>query len=175
MTDHEWHTHCKDAQAGVATAYQAIFAELEPRLFAYVRARVSRVETAEDVVQETLIAFFKTLPSFAFTTTPQLYQYVFTIVKRQLARAYETERQTAVSLLDEEVVDQTANAVTQSDQLDVLAALHTLDEVSREIVILHHWSRFTFKEIATMLAMEEGAVRTRHHRAKERLAQLFTS
>jgi DNA-directed RNA polymerase specialized sigma24 family protein len=63
MTDHEWKTQCDDAKAGDQQAYRALFDELEPRLYAYVRVRVSDGDQAADVVQETLIAFFKALPT----------------------------------------------------------------------------------------------------------------
>lgn len=64
MTDHEWQTQCEDAKAGDQQAYQALFDELEPRLYAYVRSRVFEAEQAADVVQETLIAFFQSCTDF---------------------------------------------------------------------------------------------------------------
>ncbi len=171
MTDLEWHTQLKSAQAGEATAYQALFDELEPRLYAYVMSRLHHEAEAADVVQETLIAFFQGLPNFVYTTTPQLYQYVFTIVKRQLARSYTKSARTGETL-NEEIATPASLRTYEStvSRHDIVSALKTLDEVAREIVVLHHWSRFTFGEIATLLNMEEGAVRTRHHRAKQQLA-----
>lgn len=175
MTDHEWQTHCDAAKAGKQQAYQALFDELEPRLYAYVCSRVSDSEQASDVVQETLIAFFRTLPTFVYTTTPQLYQYVFTIVKRQLAQTYERQKRQPETL-DESTMSESGSFSAEISMIrrDVVAALAELDEIAREIVILHHWSRFTFKEIGVLLAMEEGTVRTRHHRAKEFLGTLLT-
>ncbi|MFM2339934.1 MAG: hypothetical protein RLZZ360_570 [Candidatus Parcubacteria bacterium] len=176
MNDHEWQTQCNNAKAGDQLAYRALFDELEPRLSAYVRSRVNDAEQAVDVVQETLIAFFRALPMFTYTTTPQLYQYIFTIVRRQLARVYEHQKHTP-DTFDEAVLHEagpTASLEVATRRQDIVAALRTLDDTSREIMVLHHWSRFTFKEIATLLAMEEGAVRTRHHRAKALLGTLLT-
>jgi RNA polymerase sigma-70 factor (ECF subfamily) len=176
MTDHEWQTHCDNAKAGDQLAYRALFDELEPRLYAYVRSRVSDSEQAADVVQEALIAFFRAVPLFTYTTIPQLYQYVFTIVRRQLAAVYERQKYATESFDDtvENGVGQSPATEVSAISQDIRAALETLDAVSREIVVLHHWSRFTFKEIGVFLAMEEGAVRTRHHRAKELLGTLLT-
>lgn len=175
MTDHEWQTQCEDAKAGDQQAYQALFDELEPRLYAYVRSRVFDAEQAADVVQETLIAFFKALPTFIYTTTPQLYQYVFTIVRRQLALTYENQKRLPETL-DEATVSEQGRSSEEMGaiRLDVASALIALDETAREIVVLHHWARLSFKEIGILLAMEEGAVRTRHHRAKEFLGTLLT-
>ncbi len=175
MTDHEWKTQCDDAKAGDQQAYRALFDELEPRLYAYVRVRVFDAEQAADVVQETLIAFFKALPTFTYTTTAQLYQYVFTIVRRQLAQVYERQKRQPETL-DEATMSESGSAQAEVGMigLDVAAALAVLDETAREIVVLHHWSRFSFKEIGDLLAMAEGAVRTRHHRAKEFLGTLLT-
>jgi RNA polymerase sigma-70 factor (ECF subfamily) len=175
MTDHEWQTQCDEAKAGDQQAYRALFDELEPRLYAYVRSRVSDSEQAADIVQETLIAFFKALPTFVYTTTPQLYQYVFTIVRRQLALTYEHLKRQPETLNEANVSEsRSVPAEIGTIRLDIEAALATLDETAREIVVLHHWSRFSFKEIGILLDMEEGAVRTRHHRAKEFLGTLLT-
>jgi RNA polymerase sigma factor (sigma-70 family) len=57
--------------------------------------------------------------------------------------------------------------------LALTEALKQLDECSREIVVLHHWSRYTFGEIATIVDMTEEAVRVRHHRAKAVLKDLL--
>lgn len=175
MTDHEWQTQCDEAKAGSQLAYQVLFDEFEPRLYAYVRVRVFDAEQAADVVQETLIAFFKALPTFTYSTTAQLYQYIFTIVRRQLAQTYEKTKRQPESL-DETVMSENANTPAEIGMIrqDVAAALAALDETAREIVVLYHWSRFNFKEIGILLNMEEGAVRTRHHRAKEFLGTLLT-
>lgn len=176
MNDHEWQTQCENAKAGDQLAYRALFDELEPRLYAYVRSRVTDAEQAADVVQETLIAFFRAMPLFTYTTTPQLYQYVFTIVRRQLARVYEGQKYATESFDDTVINGVGAPLATEVATIrqDISAALRTLDDVSREIVVLHHWSRCTFKEIAVLLSMEEGAVRTRHHRAKGLLGAILT-
>ncbi|MFN3693182.1 MAG: RNA polymerase sigma factor [Candidatus Paceibacteria bacterium] len=175
MTDHEWQTQCEAAKAGDQQAYQALFDELEPRLYAYVRSRVFEAEQAADIVQETLIAFFKAVPTFTYTTTPQLYQYVFTIVRRQLAQTYENQKRQPKTLDETTVSEQGSSTVeVGAIRLDVASALTALDETAREIVVLHHWSRLSFKEIGVLLGIEEGAVRTRHHRAKEFLGTLLT-
>jgi RNA polymerase sigma factor (sigma-70 family) len=90
------------------------------------------------------------------------YGFVFTIAKRQLVRAYRKTDDTVHLEHEEDFPHETAHT---TDEDTVARALTTLDDISREIIVLHHWSRYTFKEIAEMFGMNENAVRVRHHRA----------
>ncbi len=172
MSEHELKNSIAAAAAGDQMAFRELFLMLEPQLFAFVRYRVVDESTAAEVVQDTLVAFFQALPTFAFLSSGQLYQYIYTIARRQLAKHYKAEK--GEVRLDEEAEARfVAPLVDPALPLDVVNALAKLDAVSRDIIVLHHWARHTFAEIGTILSLSEGAVRTRHHRAKEQLANLL--
>jgi RNA polymerase sigma-70 factor (ECF subfamily) len=103
---------------------------------------------------------------------------VFVITRRKLARYYnEAEKHGGVSGLIEFNEDTMSEASTETPadlRLDVAQALDTLEETTREILVLHHFSRYTFGEIALLLDMTESAVRVRHHRAVQTLAEHLT-
>ncbi len=174
MTDQELVQLVAAAKGGESEAYRQLFDVLEPQLYAFVRYRVPDHETAEDVVQDGLIAVFRALDTFVVQSKGQFYQYIYTIIRRQLAHYYESKH---VKGAAHQVVTDESTWMAPTDDAslsgDVARALATLDPVTREVVVLHHWSRYTFGEIALMLGLEEGAVRTRHHRAKAALASLL--
>jgi RNA polymerase sigma-70 factor (ECF subfamily) len=162
------------AKAGDQESFRALFLLLEPQLYAFVYSRVKDAALTEDIVQEALIALFRGLPQFTFESSPQFYQYIYTIVRRLLAKQYMIHAKKDVVLVeDEEAFRESRVIPATAIEHDVAAALASLDEVSRDIMVLHHWSRHTFGEIGQILNLAEGAVRTRHHRAKEQLASLL--
>lgn len=56
-----------------------------------------------------------------------------------------------------------------SDDHDVRAAVRTLDEADRLLVLLRYWADLTQPEVARLTALPEGTVKVRLHRARERL------
>lgn len=152
-----------ESARGNTASFKELYEFLSNRVFAYVRSRTATRDDALDTTQQVFIELWKSLPRFTYQSDPAFYAFLFTIAKRQLVRVYR-EREHAPLLLEheEEIADEEGNG----DEGDtVMRALALLDEISREIVVLHHWSRYTFGEIATMLDMNESAVRVRHHRA----------
>jgi RNA polymerase sigma-70 factor (ECF subfamily) len=140
-------------------------------VFPFVRSRTGTKEEALDVTQDVFIDFFEALPRFTFQSAAQLYAYVFVIAKRKLAKHYSASSRTK----GQEEFDEEFMSPSEKPQDDAVVrhsltqALKTLDERTHEIVILHHWSRYTFGEIAHMLDMTESAVRVAHHRALRQL------
>lgn len=153
----------EESARGNTASFKELYELLSNRVFAYVRTRTSEREDALDITQQTFIALWKALPQFTYQSDPAFYGFLFTIAKRQLIRTYRDATHAAVPLEREEDVPDKKGDAELEDML--LRALASLDEVSREIVVLHHWSRHTFGEIGEMLDMTESAVRVRHHRA----------
>lgn len=157
--------------AGDAASFAWLYEHLVDRVYPFVVSRTKRSEHALDVTQDTFIALHQSLKRFVYQSDPAFYSFVFTIVRRQLAQYYERERKQ-----DTDSFDEAAHGgydPKHVEQLAVEEALKTLDPQTCEILVLHHWSRFTFGEIAAMLGLEESAVRVRHHRAKKELHAHF--
>jgi RNA polymerase sigma-70 factor (ECF subfamily) len=172
-TDHDIKVLITKSAGGDAESCKKLYEHLVDKVFAYVRSRTSTQEHATDITQDVFIDFFSTLSNFTYQTRAQLYAYVFVITKRKLARLYQyahTHGENTKTTFDEEVMSPHTENTPNTSTYDVAQALSHLDEETREIVILHHWSRYTFKEIAELLGMTESAVRVRHHRALPQLA-----
>ncbi len=174
MTETQLRTVIEATSRRDTDAFRTLYDYLESRVFAYVVYRTPGREVAIDVTQDVFVSLYQSLTTFVYQSEAQFYSYVFTLVRRHVAKYYADKHTMAaknLSTLPEELlVDETA---TNSDELAVRQSLEQLDDIARDIVVLHHWSRYTFGEIAAMLSMSESAVRTRHHRALQTLKSLF--
>lgn len=149
--------------AGDAGSFRALVEHLDSKLFSYLSSRTNTREDALDALQDVLVDVWRALKTFEYRTDAGLYCFVFTIAKRHLYKVYREPRTVSLEGIDD-ISDQTL--VGSMEDTDALArAMDTLDTTARDIVALKHWSRFSFGEIAILLAMKEGAVRVRHHRA----------
>jgi RNA polymerase sigma-70 factor, ECF subfamily len=157
--------------SGDAGSFKELYEHLLDKVFAYVRYRTHTEEDATDLTQEVFVDLYKALPAFTYSSKEQFYGFVFTITKRKLAKHYANKHTQALkntSEFDEDRYVETASDVHMS--ADIAHALTALDGITRDIVVLHHWSRYTFPEIATLIGMTESAVRVRHHRALKTLS-----
>lgn len=150
--------------SGNTESFKMLYEHLVGRLFAYARSRVGNKEQSVDLIQEVFIDLWRALPRFTYQSSEQFYAFVFVIMRRKLAKRYAAKKKEAVRLDDTLPVADPAQA-GKEDKLDIIEALDILDDDTREILMLHHWSRYTFGEIAKLVGMNETAVRVRHHRA----------
>lgn len=156
---------------GDAHAFEALYEHLVDRLYAYIRSRTATDEIATDLTQDAFVELHGALRTFTYRTREEFYAFVFLIVKRVLSKHYankHTKRAGETVSLEEDQLPSVSSDIETSDE--VARALDALDATTREIIFLHHWSRFTFGEIAAQIDMTESAVRVRHHRALSVLA-----
>lgn len=157
---------------GDTESSRVLYEQLVVRLFPFIRSRSKTKEEAIDITQDVFIDFFSSLTRFSFTSSAQLYAYLFVIARRKLARGYREHikkgENTQVQY-DDEIAPHSTTEQDYGVTLEIEEALKVLQEDTREILVLHHWSRHTFGEIAVILGMSESAVRVRHHRALTQL------
>lgn len=175
-TDHDIRNLIQESAKGDAESCKKLYDHLADRVFAFVCTRTSTREHAVDITQDVFIDFFSTLSNFLYQSRAQFYAYVFTITRRKLAKYYaDRERRgekTVTEFNEETFVDGKAD-IPHEVESDVARALMALDPETRDIVVLHHWSRYTFGEIALLMQMTESGVRVRHHRALKVLGEVL--
>jgi RNA polymerase sigma-70 factor, ECF subfamily len=153
--------------------FKAVYDTLIDQVFAYIKGRTSNNDDALDLTQEIFIDLYNAIPSFSYRSDGEFYSFIYTICKRKLAKHYG--RQKAEIYPGDEILENLPNQEEPpAEDKDIQMALAKLEPETREIIILHHWSRYTFKDIALMLNLTESATRVRHHRALDTLATLLT-
>ncbi len=172
-TPHDMRTLIEKSARGDRESSKALYELLVDKVYAFVRSRTGSDEHATDITQDIFIDFFTTLSRFTYRSDAQLYAYVFLITRRKLATYYKDAKRRGAQtqqVFDEESMSQGHDTISSEHSRDIAHALLSLEETTREIVILHHFSRYTFGEIALLLHKTESAVRVRHHRALAQLA-----
>ena len=127
---------------------------------------------AEDVVQEALLRAWKSLDALRDDSAAK--PWLLTIVRRENARYFERRRLETVDI-DNLSASQAALLAEQPDeQLDELReAIYKLDDDYREPLVLQVLMGYSTNEIAELMELKQGAVLTRLHRARHKLAELI--
>jgi RNA polymerase sigma-70 factor (ECF subfamily) len=127
---------------------------------------------AEDVVQEALLRAWKSLDALRDDAAAK--PWLLTIVRRENARYFERRRLETVDI-DNLSASQAALLAEQPDeQLDELReAIYKLEDDYREPLVLQVLMGYSTNEIAELMELKQGAVLTRLHRARHKLAEVI--
>ena len=130
-------------------------------------------EAAEDVTQEVFIKVWRALPGFDGRASMSTWMY--TIARNASLSALRARRPQS-SLSDPEVMEavEATNPVPSADVVaDRAAILRLVDQLptkQRQVVMLFYMEGQSHEEVAAMLAMPVGTVKTLLHRARARLS-----
>lgn len=169
-----------EAQEGDLDAYEALQVMLEPDIRRYIQRKVNDPYAVDDVLQETFLSFYQNF--HRIDPVENLRPYLFRIARNKcFDDLRKLERNSNVSLDDEPV--QMRVSFTQADQqpkpddlthwvllhLEVQEAIEQLPENQRETLQLFSEEQMSYAEIAEIMEVSIGTVKSRLYYAKKNL------
>jgi RNA polymerase sigma-70 factor, ECF subfamily len=155
------------AKQGDQEALRYLYVSYSNNVYGYVRSIVRDDHEAEDVTQHVFAKLMTVLVKYDDRGVP------FFAWLLRLARNVAIDHLRANRLLPtEEVLDPNASCGTDLDHAEtVRAALATLPDEQREVVLLRHVVGLTPGEIADRMGRTEGSIHGLHHRGRRALQQ----
>jgi RNA polymerase sigma-70 factor, ECF subfamily len=154
------------AMRGESRALERLIDRFDQRLLYFVRKMIVDPHRAQDIVQETWICVFRTLPKLRDPQAFQswLYRISHGFVVKDLRTEYRCREDEP--LLD--VADDSADEMElRAEQAAMIhAALDELSPPHREVLLLRFMEEFSLNDIATTLQLPLGSVKSRLHHAK---------
>jgi len=157
---------------GCTDAFGELVEKYQQRLYGSI-VHLFGVRDAEDVVQATFLKAFKQLGKFRGTS--EFYSWLYRIGYNTAVDHYKLRMRT-ISLDDFEENTGTHipsnqqgpdEAVEEKDRLRQLQiALEALSQEHRTVIVLREIELLTYEEIADLLSIPEGTIRSRLHRAR---------
>jgi len=155
---------------GDEAAFKRLYARYADRVFRYALTLLRNRHLAEEVVQETMVAVWN--GARTFRGTAQVSTWIFGIARNQ-AHALRRRESRGERVPDEPaVLPDPAERVEVQDR--VLAAVEELPPEQREVVFLAFYEGFSYREIARILGVPEGTVKSRMYFAKRKLREVLT-
>ncbi len=164
------------ARGGNLEAFSRLMEALQPQLMAQALAFCGDHQRAQDLVQETMIAAWKSLPRFDGSC--RFFTWLYVILLRQHQRALgwfsrrlplaTLEQQAAACRLEPSTTGKAEN--TDAVEAELLRAMLTaLPARHREVVRLRFYAEASEAEIAAALGISMGTVKSRLHNALKKL------
>lgn len=175
--------------SGDEGAFGELVSRYKDGLYAFLKQFLNRQDLVEDVFQETFLQLFTSRDSF--DTSRPLRPWLFTIAANKAKDALRKSQRTAavaigtISDAQEMSFDEVINTLTSYttrpyEELEkdetasrVAEVIANMPENLREILILAYFNRFSYKQMAEILSIPIGTVKSRLHTAVARFAKEY--
>jgi RNA polymerase sigma-70 factor (ECF subfamily) len=157
-------------------AFELLLERYQDRVFRLACGLLRNETMAEDIAQDIFLKIWRALPGFQHRAS--LSTWIFTIARNTCLTQLKRQRPT-LSLSEPE----TREALERSPELqqtdtpegagmDVQFMLDQLPEKYRRVIALYYLEQKSYEEVAAMLGLPMGTVKTFLHRARKELLKL---
>jgi RNA polymerase sigma factor (sigma-70 family) len=161
------------AAAGDSAALDALLSAMRPEALRLCARFLPNREDAEEACQDTLLAVARGIGQFQGRSSFRTWLHRLAANRArstyQVLRRRSAGEATGVPLPDR--ADPRRTSVVAGTRLDLLDALHGLPPEYAEAAALRDVLGLSYREIATLLEVPEGTVKSRIHEARRRLRQ----
>ena len=172
-------------QSGDEASFEEIIKLYEQKICSTIYYIVKNEDIVEDIAQEVFIKLYKNISKFNGQSSLYTWIYRITVnacideMKKEkkvtyLSSFYETEDgEKELEIEDEN--QNVSKSVESSFERDILVkAIKSMPEESRTLVVLRDIRGFTYWEIADMLKLKLGTVKSKINRARRELKNILT-
>lgn len=170
-------------------AFRELVSRYKNGLYAFLKRFLNQRDLIEDVFQETFLQLFSSRESF--DTQRPLRPWLFTIAANKAKDALRKQQRTSavpigtISNGEQASFDDVLNSLTSIETRPyetlergelaerVRQVVANMPESAREILILAYFNRFSYKQMAQILSIPIGTVKSRLHTAVNRFAKEY--
>ena len=172
--DRELFALIKSDERTAEQAFNEIYERYSPRVFAYCRRFLNNAETARDVFQETFLRFLNYARNAENEKDLTNVISFLLVVARNLCINEQRDEHKALVYSDE--IDVAGENREDTDEMLNLikAAMDLLPSGLKETFILREYDGLSYQEIAEITNSSVPAVKTRIHRARQKIREILT-
>lgn len=164
---------------GDITAFEILISDYEKKTYNIAFGLVGNEEDAKDIAQDTFIKAFKSIDSFKEKSSFYTWLYRITI---NTSKDFLRKRKKTIAIEDinaqGEIKDEGLQPQEQFEQMEerkkILNALRQLKEEYSNVVILKDLNGFSYQEIADILDINLGTVKSRISRGRYQLRDILS-
>lgn len=150
---------------------EEIYEKYASKIYKYIYALCKNDDIAEEILQETFYKAIKNADSFNGNST--IYTWLCTIAKNNWKNYLIRKKKIKFVPLEENLLSNPENDYIEDKQgiLEIYKAMHKLESITKEIMLIKLHSNLTFKEIGNLFGKSEQWARTKYYRGKLKIRE----
>ena len=161
-------------KGGDGDAYMELVGEYRIRLFRKAASLIGDPEDAEDVLQDALLTAYKALPRFRGESGIYTWLYRIVVNKcRDFLRSRKSGKNDSLEIyepiLSDDRISVEKNHELSDDAGYLIGKINGLDDKYRQILMYRYYDDLSYEEIAGMIEVNIGTVKSRLFKARELL------
>jgi RNA polymerase sigma factor (sigma-70 family) len=158
-------------QLGERAAFEELITRWHGPIWTYIRRVVGDDDAASDAMQDVWVRVIRAMPALRDGT--RLRGWLFSIARRTLMDRFRQQyaRPADVGIDGHDIPDEAWTGSGEEDLQDLEHALAGLPIVEREVITLFYLDELSLGEVAEMLKVPVGTVKSRLFRARRLLRQ----
>jgi RNA polymerase sigma-70 factor, ECF subfamily len=150
-------------------ALEALLSIYERKVFRMALAMLRDAGRAEEVAQDVFLKVWRAFPTYDGRAAVSTWLYA--IARNTCLSALRSESYRRTATLDE--IPEPAAAVSEPNGIEWDRYLSRLPDALRHVVVLYYFEDRSISEVAQMLGVAEGTVKSQLHRARRALADMM--
>ena len=165
--------------AGDETAFSALVKKYQRSVHALAWRKIGDFHIAEDITQE---AFLKAYQRLSTLKEPQSFASWLYVITANQCKAWLRKKRTWIQSLEDtssaqlekatysgHIIEENERMTEETQREVVKKLLEKLQESDRTVITLYYLGGMTYEEISNFLGVSVGAIKSRLHRARQRL------
>lgn len=171
----------KQAQAGGASAFSALYEHYYDSIFRYVSFRTGNTTEAEDITAEVFVRMIESIHRFKWQGHPfssWLFRIAHNLVVdfyRKRGRRKTVSLESAPPVIESAVLDSDARMDIELTMGDVRKAMENLTDLQREAITLRFAAGLSVAETAKAMGKKDNAVKALQHAGLKKLRRALCS
>jgi RNA polymerase sigma-70 factor (ECF subfamily) len=161
--------------AGNQSAYEELYRLLSRRVYAFVKRMIDNAESADEIMVDTMYEVWRTAGRFRGDS--RVTTWVLGIARNKVLMAIRSrpsgiheDIEDFAEIIDADVPDGFAALAQKQTRELIQRCIQRLSEKHRECVHLTHFEEMSMPEVAAVLGIPEGTVKSRLSHARAQLA-----
>lgn len=150
-----------------------LFDRYHIRIFNFFNKMLHNKMVSEDLTQEVFIKVLKYRTSYK---SGNFTSWIYTIARNIFSSYYQKQKKERTNIIENDLVGTEENLITESNQEELehlQRSLLKLNNVDRELIVMHRFQEINYGQIAEIIGSSEGAVKVKVHRALKKLKDIF--
>lgn len=151
----------------------AIYEEYQPKVYRFLYGKLGNKYDAEDLCANVFVKVLTHLDSFD-PSRASVSTWIYNITRNTLYDYYRTHK--VHGELDENLTDQsdfTEDLCDEETLEELAAALASLDENQRDVILFHYYQHLTLKEVAARMDFSYSYIKLLHNNAVQNLQRIM--